>query len=304
MVRRPLPTNSVRWSRPTNPLQIVQMDHTPADLIIVDEYFRRPLCRPTLTLQIDIATRVIPGYYVSLEHPSATSVGMALRHGVLAKAQWLEERAVEMDYPVFGLPEVLHVDNAREFHSRALARGCQQHGINLRYRPKRTPHYGGHIERLIGTTIGKIHLLPGTTYSSVADKGDYDAEGLLTQIVALHGKGAEHLSHQHTLGARGVDRIVDRAEVGTLGTQRVDDLQQVRERARQAIDAHDQQSIPLPYPFKRPSEVRPISAATARLVLEDKRTALRTQRIVLGSGVLLVGRDAGVADQGHLSHFI
>ncbi|WP_225207633.1 Mu transposase C-terminal domain-containing protein [Novosphingobium huizhouense] len=159
------------------PLQIVQMDHTPADIIIVDEYFRRPLCRPALTLQIDIATRVIPGFYVSLEHPSATSVGMALRHGVLPKAQWLEERAVDMDYPVFGVPDVLHVDNAREFHSRALARGCQQHGINLRYRPKRTPHYGGHIERLIGTTIGEIHLLPGTTFSSVADKGDYDAEG-------------------------------------------------------------------------------------------------------------------------------
>lgn len=159
------------------PLQIVQMDHTPADIIIVDEYFRKPLCRPALTLQIDIATRVIPGFYVSLEHPSATSVGMALRHGVLPKAQWLKERAVEMDYPVSGFPDVLHVDNAREFHSRALARGCQEHGIDLRYRPIRTPHYGGHIERLIGTTIGEIHLLPGTTFSSVADKGDYDAEG-------------------------------------------------------------------------------------------------------------------------------
>lgn len=159
------------------PLQIVQMDHTPADIIIVDEHFRRPLCRPWLTLQIDIATRVIPGFYVSLEHPSATSVGMALRHGTLAKTQWLEERAIKMDYPVFGVPDVLHVDNAREFHSRALARGCQQYGIDLRYRPLRTPHYGGHIERLIGTTIGEIHLLPGTTFSSVADKGDYDAEG-------------------------------------------------------------------------------------------------------------------------------
>lgn len=182
------------------PLQIVQMDHTPADIIIVDEHFRKPLCRPTLTLQIDIATRVIPGFYVSLEHPSATSVGMALRHGILPKAQWLEERAVEMDYPVFGVPDVLHVDNAREFHSRALARGCQQHGINLRYRPKRTPHYGGHIERLIGTTIGEIHLLPGTTFSSVADKGDYDAEGqacmtlgeferwLALQVGVYHGR--------------------------------------------------------------------------------------------------------------------
>ncbi|WP_254515866.1 Mu transposase C-terminal domain-containing protein [Novosphingobium sp. G106] len=153
------------------------MDHTPADIIIVDDHFRRPLCRPTLTLQIDIATRVIPGFYVSLEHPSATSVGMALRHGILPKAAWLQERGIDIDYPVAGILDILHVDNAREFHSRAFARGCQQHGIDLHYRPKRTPHYGGHIERLIGTMIGEIHLLPGTTFSSVADKGDYDAEG-------------------------------------------------------------------------------------------------------------------------------
>ncbi len=160
-----------------HPLQIVQMDHTPADIIIVDEHFRKPLGRPTLTLQIDIATRVIPGFYISLESPSATSVGMAIRHAVLPKMAWLEEREIKIDYPIFGIPKTLHLDNAPEFRSRALKRGCQQHGINLKYRPRRTPHYGGHIERLIGTTIGAVHLLPGTTFSNIQAKGDYDAEG-------------------------------------------------------------------------------------------------------------------------------
>lgn len=159
------------------PLQIVQMDHTPADIIIVDEHFRKPLGRPTLTLQVDVATRVIPGFYISLESPSATSVGMAIRHAVLPKADWLREREIEIDYPINGIPHTLHLDNAREFHTRALERGCQQHGIELKYRPKRTPHYGGHIERLIGTTIGEVHLLPGTTFSNIKAKGDYDAEG-------------------------------------------------------------------------------------------------------------------------------
>jgi len=158
-------------------LDVVQMDHTVADIIIVDELYRKPLCRPILTLQVDIATRVIPGYYISLESPSATSVGMAIRHAVLPKTEWLKERDIEIDYPVFGIPGTLHLDNAREFHSRALERGCQQHGIGLTYRPSKTPHYGGHIERLIGTTIGEVHLLPGTTFSNIRAKGDYDAEG-------------------------------------------------------------------------------------------------------------------------------
>ena len=160
-----------------HPLQIVQMDHTLADIIIVDEHFRKPLGRPTLTLQIDVATRVVPGFCISLQNPSATSVGMAIRHAVLPKADWLQEREIEIDYPIYGIPDTLHLDNAREFHSRALERGCQQHGIELKYRPKRTPHYGGHIERLIGTTIGEVHLLPGTTFSKIKAKGDYDAEG-------------------------------------------------------------------------------------------------------------------------------
>jgi len=55
----------------------------------------------------------------------------------------------------------LHLDNAKEFRSEALRRGCEQYGIAIDYRPVRTPHYGGHIERLIGTMMEKVHLLGG-----------------------------------------------------------------------------------------------------------------------------------------------
>jgi putative transposase len=68
------------------------------------------------------------------------------------------------------------LDNAKEFRCEALRRGCEQYGIGIDYRPVRTPHYGGHIERLIGTMKGKVHLLPGTTFSDVRMKGDLDPE--------------------------------------------------------------------------------------------------------------------------------
>jgi putative transposase len=57
-----------------------------------------------------------------------------------------------------------------------LRRGCDQYGISIDYRPVRTPHYGGHIERLIGTLMGKVHLLPGTTFSDIRSKGNMDPE--------------------------------------------------------------------------------------------------------------------------------
>ena len=70
-----------------------------------------------------------------------------------------------------GLPRLIHVDNAKEFHSQALLRGCQEYSIAIEHRPRRQPHLGGHIERLIGTMMGAVHLLPGTTFSNANEKG-------------------------------------------------------------------------------------------------------------------------------------
>nr|WP_245847448.1 transposase family protein [Paracoccus seriniphilus] len=71
-------------------------------------------------------------------------------------------------WPAQGKPLSLHVDNGRDFRSRAFRSACAEWGIDLVYRPPGSPHFGGHIERLIGTMMGAVHLLPGTTQSSVA----------------------------------------------------------------------------------------------------------------------------------------
>src|SRR5258705_124681 len=117
-------------------------------------------------------TRMIAGFHVSLWSPSALSVCLALTHAVLEKTSWLADRELQtLEWPISGLPQVLHLDNAREFHSEALVRGCQEYGIRLDHRPVGRPHFGGHIERLIGTMMGAVHLLPGTTFSDVKQKG-------------------------------------------------------------------------------------------------------------------------------------
>ena len=158
------------------PLSLIQIDHTLVDVIVVDSETRAPIQRPWLTLAIDVCTRCVAGFHLSLEPPSATSVALCLSHAALSKESWLAERGIDADWPVRGIPERLHLDNAKEFRSEALKRGCEQYGIAIDYRPVRTPHYGGHIERLIGTMMGKVHLLPGTTFSDVREKGDLDPE--------------------------------------------------------------------------------------------------------------------------------
>ncbi|MEO8713649.1 MAG: Mu transposase C-terminal domain-containing protein [Acetobacteraceae bacterium] len=158
------------------PLSLVQIDHTLVDVIVVDSETRAPIQRPWLTLAIDVSTRCVAGFHLSLEPPSATSVALCLAQAALAKESWLAEREIDAAWPVRGIPERLHLDNAKEFRCEALKRGCEQYGIAVDYRPVRTPHYGGHIERLIGTMMGKVHLLPGTTFSNIREKGDLNPD--------------------------------------------------------------------------------------------------------------------------------
>lgn len=159
------------------PNALWQIDHSPVDVVIVDVETRRPIGRPWVTLVIDVASRVITGLHVSLEDPSVVSVGLALRHAILDKADAMRERDVVADWPAFGLPDGVHSDNGSDFRSATFQRACANLGIEIDYRPLGAPRYGGHIERLIGTAQREMHLLPGTTFSNVAERGDYDSDG-------------------------------------------------------------------------------------------------------------------------------
>ena len=158
-------------------LEQVQVDHTLIDVIVVDEHDRLPIGRPYLTVAIDGSSRCLLGMVITLEAPSAVSVGLCLAHVCCDKRPWLERLGAEVEWPMGGKPERLYVDNAAEFKSEALRRGCEQHGIALEYRPPGQPHFGGIVERVIGTAMGMVHELPGTTFSNPADRGAYDADG-------------------------------------------------------------------------------------------------------------------------------
>lgn len=162
---------------PSGPLELVQIDHTKMDVIVVDEVGREPIGRPSLTLAIDIFTRCIVGMLLTLEAPSATSVGLCLVNIVTDKRVWLERHKLDMEmWPMYGKPQKIHTDNGAEFKSEALKRGCEQHKIDIDYRPKGQPHFGGIIERVIGTAMKKAHGVPGTTFSSIEERGSYKSE--------------------------------------------------------------------------------------------------------------------------------
>ncbi len=158
------------------PLQLIEIDHTPCDIILVDDEHRLPIGRPWITVAIDIYSRMIVGYYLSMNAPSVTSVGMCVSNTILPKDTLLAKFDVNSNWNVWGFPETIHVDNGADFRAEAVKKAGLAHGINIEFRPVGRANFGGHIERVIGTLMHEIHNLPGTTFSNIKQRGEYDSD--------------------------------------------------------------------------------------------------------------------------------
>lgn len=158
------------------PLRRAEIDHTLLDLMVVDDETGLPLGRPLLTLCVDDYTRCILGYHVGFEPPSYLTVARCLRHAFMPK--WnieVEHPEIKHSWVAHGVMYELAMDNGLEFHSRSLEEVCYRLGIEIHYGPRMTPWFKGKVERLQGTlNRGVAHGNPGTTFSNIFERGDYD----------------------------------------------------------------------------------------------------------------------------------
>lgn len=159
------------------PLHRIQIDHTPGDVILVDDKYRLPIGRPWVTLAIDMYTRMIVGYFLSLDAPSAVSVAMCLVHTMLPKHKWLNLHGVDAEWAAWGKPYEIHSDNGPDFKTRSLIASCTAHGIEREFRPKDNPKWGGKIEFLMNTKARAFATLPGATARNIDERGDVNPEG-------------------------------------------------------------------------------------------------------------------------------
>lgn len=168
------------------PLERVEIDSTVMDLFVVDDDKWLPLGRPTLTVCIDDYTRCVLGIDISFEPPSYVCVSRCLRQAFMPKLSLKDDYPdITNQWSPFGLMRNLVVDNAMEYHSDALDRACETLGVDIVYAPRKTPWYKGKIERFIGT-FNKAHRLPGTTFSNIFERADYDpAEHAVIRLSTL-----------------------------------------------------------------------------------------------------------------------
>jgi putative transposase len=161
---------------PTIPLERVEIDHTRSDIVVIDETDFLPLGRLTLTYCLDTATRYPLGYYLGFEPPSYYTVMECLYCGIWPKGDVQGKYGTEHAWLAYGVPYMLAIDNGKEFVGRDLEDACHLLGILLERTPIKTPRFKAAVERMFGTlNTGLLHTLPGTTFSNLWQRGDYDS---------------------------------------------------------------------------------------------------------------------------------
>lgn len=161
-----------------NILERVEIDHTPMNVVVIDEKTGVALGRPNLSVALDKYSRMPLGIEVGFEDPSELSVMRVLRNAIWPKKALLSEYPdIENEWPAYGIPSVLVCDNGLEFHSKQLRRVCAELNIELVFCPKKEPNYKGAVERFLGTFNRQTaHRLKGSTFSNINQRGDYNSE--------------------------------------------------------------------------------------------------------------------------------
>lgn len=168
---------SVQAHRTTmRPLERAEIDHTPLDMMVIDDFTGLPLGRPWLTVCIDDFTRCVLGIHISFSAPSYLTVAKCLQHAFMPKTNLHDEYpSVVNSWDAYGVMQELVVDNGAEFHSDGLENACLLLGTEIHYSARKTPWFKGKVERFQGSlNRGAVHGHPGTTFSNIFEKGDYD----------------------------------------------------------------------------------------------------------------------------------
>ena len=202
------PGAAAPWAR-------VQIDSTPCDIRLVREQDRTVIGRPNVTFAIDVYSRALLGFSVSLQGASTVTVATCLAHACLPKQDWLAHRDLGgVHWPVWGKPAVLEYDQGPEHEAKGIQRGLRLYGIRSKIRAKGHPEHHGTIERLIGTMMRRVHERRGTTFSNINERGDTEPDRLaclslpeLEQIIALEIDTYNHRTHAG-IGDRPMDRYL------------------------------------------------------------------------------------------------
>ncbi|MBY6094666.1 Mu transposase C-terminal domain-containing protein [Ferrimonas balearica] len=161
---------------PDRVLEWVEIDHTPLDIILLDDELHIPLGRAFLTLLVDSYSKCVVGFHIGYKEPSYYSVKMALHNAMRPKEETCKRFSqLKNDWPCHGKIETLVVDNGAEFWSKSLEQACLEVVTDIQFNPVKRPWLKPLVERMYRTINQKLLIdIPGKTFSNILEKEDYD----------------------------------------------------------------------------------------------------------------------------------
>lgn len=225
-----------------HPLALVQVDHLELPVMVVDEEGRIPIGKGWITVLIDLFSRCVCGFYVTLEAPGNLSLGLAMSHAILPKDDTLATLPYDASWPIHGFMWSLHADNAGEFHGNMLELAAREYRIDLMFRKVKHPNYGGAIESYLGTLSGELRKVPGSTREGPAALGDYDpSEAAVMTLAELERYVLNLIIEYHNRPHSGIDKMTPLGRFteglrGGAGATPVGRLRQATDPARLRLD--------------------------------------------------------------------
>lgn len=134
------------------PFEIAHIDHTELDIELVCPVTGENLGRPWLTIMIDAHSRRILAHYLSFDPPSYRSCMCVIRECGIRYMQ---------------LPQIIIVDNGKEFKSEYFELFLARYEITKKDRPPSKARFGSVVERIFGTVHSQfIYNLMGNTQAT------------------------------------------------------------------------------------------------------------------------------------------
>ncbi len=140
-----------------HPLDVIEFDHTELDIFLLDRDRKISIGSPWLTIGFDINSRMIYGYYLSLDEPSYLSLAMTLQTGILPKDKLVEKFEAENAWAIYGVPKRVTGDNAKEFVGNAFEDFCLSNNIIMDFNPIKRPERKPFVERFFRTLNESIN---------------------------------------------------------------------------------------------------------------------------------------------------
>lgn len=160
----------------TYPLDVVEIDHTPMNLYVIDDLSYLPLGRPWLTAVRDRYSGVLLGFYISFQATGLSSIFGAIKHSLFAHHRAMERwGGLQNAWPAFGRGLLYASDRGPDFTCLRYRAAITALGSMYEHCERRTPWLKGSVERFFLTLEQTFfEAIPGRTFANLNQRFDYN----------------------------------------------------------------------------------------------------------------------------------